>query len=94
MAENAFNAVERISEFCDLPQEAPEEIPETKPDGWPDKGEVCVLSSFCLVSDDEGHYIVSGLHHITGRYENMYLGSLSQLLSKLCSTLASNELRW
>ena len=30
VAENAFNAVERISEFCDLPQEAPEEIPETK----------------------------------------------------------------
>ena len=41
MAENAFNAVERISEFCDLPQEAPEVIPDTKPDGWPDKGEVC-----------------------------------------------------
>ena len=41
VAENAFNAVERISEFCDLPQEAPEVIPDTKPDGWPDKGEVC-----------------------------------------------------
>ncbi len=40
VAENAFNAVERISEFCDLPQEAPEVIPDTKPDGWPDKGEV------------------------------------------------------
>lgn len=48
MAENAFNAVERISEFCDLPQEAPEEIPDTKPDGWPDKGEVCALSQSCL----------------------------------------------
>ncbi|CAL8468910.1 g8451 [Coccomyxa elongata] len=40
VAENAFNAVERISEFCDLPQEAPEEIRYTKPDGWPDKGRV------------------------------------------------------
>lgn len=40
VAENSFNAVERISEFCDLPQEAPEEIRYTKPDGWPDKGRV------------------------------------------------------
>ena len=45
MAENAFNAVERISEFCDLPQEAPEVIPDTKPDGWPDKGEVRTMTS-------------------------------------------------
>ena len=49
VAENAFNAVERISEFCDLPQEAPEVIPDTKPDGWPDKGEVCTMTSTAQV---------------------------------------------
>ena len=81
MAENAFNAVERISEFCDLPQEAPEEIPDTKPDGWPDKGEVCVLSSFCLVSDDEGHYIVTqACITLQAGMRICILGSLSQLL--------------
>ena len=48
VAENAFNAVERISEFCDLPQEAAEEIPDTKPDNWPGKGEVrpCCAPTF------------------------------------------------
>jgi hypothetical protein len=49
VAENAFNAVERISEFCDLPQEAPEVIPDTKPDGWPGKGEVCTMTSAAQV---------------------------------------------
>ena len=47
--------MERISEFCDLPQEAPEEIPETKPDGWPDKGEVCATDqAFVSVSSCRG----------------------------------------
>jgi hypothetical protein len=40
VAENAFNAVERIGEFCKLPQEAPEQIPGSKPDDWPDQGKV------------------------------------------------------
>ena len=38
MAENGFNAVERVSEFCELPQEAPEEIAGSKPDDWPGMG--------------------------------------------------------
>ena len=47
MAENGFNAVERVSEFCSLPQEAPEEIPGTKPDDWPKAGQVgaCALKA-------------------------------------------------
>ena len=40
VAENGFNAVERVSEFCELPQEAPEEISGSKPDDWPDMGKV------------------------------------------------------
>ena len=40
VAENGFNAVERVSEFCELPQEAPEEIAGSKPDDWPDMGKV------------------------------------------------------
>lgn len=40
VAENSFNAVERINEFCALPQEAPEEISGSKPDDWPDQGRV------------------------------------------------------
>ncbi len=47
VAENSFNAVERISEFCDLPQEAPEEIRGSKPDDWPDKGRVSPLNNSC-----------------------------------------------
>lgn len=38
IAENSFNAVERIDEFCKLPQEAPAKIPGAKPDGWPTRG--------------------------------------------------------
>lgn len=40
IAENSFNAVERIDEFCELPQEAPAKIPGAKPDGWPTRGKV------------------------------------------------------
>ena len=40
IAENSFNAVERIDEFCELPQEAPAKIPGAKPDGWPSRGKV------------------------------------------------------
>ena len=40
IAENSFNAVERIDEFCELPQEAPANIPGAKPDGWPSRGKV------------------------------------------------------
>jgi hypothetical protein len=51
VAENAFNAVERISEFCDLPQEAPEAIPGSKPDDWPDQGRVGASPSNMLLAD-------------------------------------------
>jgi hypothetical protein len=40
IAENSFNAVERIDEFCSLPQEAPAKLPGAKPDGWPPAGKV------------------------------------------------------
>ena len=53
MAENGFNAVERVSEFCELPQEAPEEISGSKPDDWPDMGKVGCQS--LSTSNWQGH---------------------------------------
>lgn len=39
--EQQMNAVERIKEYEELPQEAPDEIPEHRPPrDWPSKGEV------------------------------------------------------
>ena len=36
-----MNAVERIKEYDDLPQEAPEIIPDNRPpENWPTKGEI------------------------------------------------------
>jgi hypothetical protein len=40
LAENAFNAVERIHEYSVAPEEPPPEIPGACPDTWPSKGEV------------------------------------------------------
>lgn len=40
LAENAFNAVERIHEYSVAPEEPPAEIPGACPDSWPSKGEV------------------------------------------------------
>lgn len=40
LAENAFNAVERIHEYSVAPEEPPPEIPGACPDSWPSKGEV------------------------------------------------------
>jgi ABC-type multidrug transport system fused ATPase/permease subunit len=40
LAENAFNAVERIREYTVAPEEPPPEIPGACPDSWPSKGEV------------------------------------------------------
>ena len=43
LAENAFNAVERIQEYSVAPEEPPAEIPGSCPDSWPTKGEVNAL---------------------------------------------------
>jgi len=44
LVENGFNAVERISEYANLEEEAPKDIPGSKPDGWPANGLVRILS--------------------------------------------------
>lgn len=38
LVENGFNAVERISEYSNINEEAPKTIDGTKPDGWPSRG--------------------------------------------------------
>ena len=45
LAENAFNAVERIHEYTVAPEEPPPEIPGACPDSWPSKGEVTYFAS-------------------------------------------------
>ena len=40
VAENAFNAVERIAEYSRLKEEAPAVIEDSAPDGWPSAGKV------------------------------------------------------
>ena len=46
MAENSFNAVERIDEIAHIPQEDREDIPGSRPDSWPSSGKVGLLH-FC-----------------------------------------------
>ena len=41
IAENSFNAVERIDEIAHISEEAEEELEGSKPDGWPKQGKVC-----------------------------------------------------
>lgn len=41
VAENAFNAVERIAEYSRLKEEAPAVIEGSAPDDWPSAGKVC-----------------------------------------------------
>ena len=43
LVENGFNAVERISEYSNINEEAPKNIDGTKPDGWPSRGLVTYL---------------------------------------------------
>lgn len=38
LVENCFNAVERISEYSELKEEAPTDIDGSKPDDWPSRG--------------------------------------------------------
>ena len=40
LAENMFNAVERVVEYTELDQEADAEVPGSVPDDWPDQGGV------------------------------------------------------
>ena len=40
LAENSFNAVERVQEYCELEEEAAPIVDNSVPPGWPDKGEV------------------------------------------------------
>lgn len=44
VAENAFNAVERIAEYSRLKEEAPAVIEGSAPDDWPSAGKVCYSS--------------------------------------------------
>lgn len=43
LVENGFNAVERISEYSNINEEAPKTIDGTKPDGWPSRGLVTLF---------------------------------------------------
>ncbi len=43
LVENGFNAVERISEYSNLSEEAPTNIDGSKPNGWPSRGLVGFL---------------------------------------------------
>lgn len=45
VAENAFNAVERIAEYSKLTEEAPAVIPDSAPPGWPSAGKVTPLTT-------------------------------------------------
>ena len=45
VAENAFNAVERIAEYSRLAEEAPAVIPDSAPPGWPSAGKVTPLTA-------------------------------------------------
>ena len=51
VAENAFNAVERIAEYSRLKEEAPAVIEDSAPDGWPSAGKVSVpcCAAMCLL---------------------------------------------
>ena len=40
VAENSFNAVERIDEIAHIDQEDRDDIPGSRPDGWPSSGKV------------------------------------------------------
>lgn len=40
LVENNFNAVERVSEYGQLEEEAPPHIEGSQPPGWPSRGEV------------------------------------------------------
>lgn len=40
LAENVFNAVERVAEYSQLEEEAPVEVPDSVDDDWPDQGGV------------------------------------------------------
>lgn len=50
VAENSFNAVERIDEFTQTSQEKDTDIDGSKPDGWPPSGKVCPVSVNSLVN--------------------------------------------
>lgn len=40
LAENMFNAVERVDEYTELNEEAADEVPDSFPDNWPDQGSI------------------------------------------------------
>ena len=49
VAENSFNAVERIDEIAHIDQEDRDDIPGSRPDGWPSSGKVCTNSLSVMV---------------------------------------------
>ena len=44
VAENSFNAVERIDEIAHIDQEDRDDIPGSRPDNWPSSGKACPCS--------------------------------------------------
>jgi len=47
VAENAFNAVERMAEYSKLQEEAPAVIPDSAPPDWPSAGKVNITHCHC-----------------------------------------------
>ena len=55
IAENSFNAVERIDEIAHVAEEAVEEVKDAKPDGWPSSGQVSSLCHLCYCTHTSAH---------------------------------------
>ena len=48
VAENSFNAVERIDEIAHIDQEDRDDIPGSRPDNWPSSGKARIHSYICV----------------------------------------------
>ena len=70
VAENAFNAVERIAEYSRLKEEAPAVVEGSAPDDWPSAGKVSLCPHLhqlgCLES-------VDGLCHSRFDYDHAHI---------------------
>ena len=56
--ENAFNAVERVSHYADVEQEAPDIMPDNRPSPeWPQKGQVVMNVRCSLAQIDHDHLL-------------------------------------
>jgi len=65
--EMSMNAVERVGEYCNLPQEPPPHVPGTPPPAWPKEGDLR-LEDVCLKYETSSQLVVKHLTmHVPAR---------------------------